>query len=667
MLFELVKKIRLPFREDNVSSLLFLLTLSVPLAFTIYTRENFETVKYSLWLILFGIVIVAFSFKYSSLKDQSGQKAFPRLLGILLGLFIFFALVSTIFSPDWINSVFGFYYRFANSLLFYCLWAGTILVLAINEGRDRLTVLLKVLIFDALIISVLGILQTQGVGYYEGLDMPAFARAPSLLGNPIFSSMFVAGLLPFVVYFWSQAEKFTAKLYYALVGFFILACVVTLASRGAWLGLGVGFLVIMVISAVYSKNKKVIIFGLLGIILVSALTLGFFKTYTTQNSRLTLSLSEENATTRLFAWGMAREAVVAHPIVGVGLGNFQQFFEQNREKYLSNSVQNFDDAHNLFLQLGATSGLPTSLAFILLLAVAIFFSVGHFKKDRDYLALATGGSIIIFSVSASFTPVAIPCFLSLAVVLALAFSFQSRGEVSVLSLKKPARLTYFVIGACLMIMGVSLITAEHLFYRAFWAYTYRDYKTAQKLSTWAIYFNPTNQLYYLYKAGSQVLSGSGMESITKTKNTLVSLHPKAAITHSMSGTINFLSFLKTGDQQYFEAATDSMIRSIKIDPFAANRYVRLGYFYLLNSDLETARELTKAGLSLDKKYLPGWYQLAKIYQVQGKKAQLIFALDNVLKIRPDIMELRALAKMAKEASDPRTVPVNLPPEQGQLE
>jgi tetratricopeptide (TPR) repeat protein len=145
------------------------------------------------------------------------------------------------------------------------------------------------------------------------------------------------------------------------------------------------------------------------------------------------------------------------------------------------------------------------------------------------------------------------------------------------------------------------------------------------------------------------------------------MHPKAAITYSMSGTLNFLTFLKTGDKQYFKIAIDRMVQSLKIDPYSANRYVRTGYFYLFVSEVDTAKEYTKSGLSLDDKYLPGWFQLAKIYQIQGRKPQLIYALDSALKIRPDIMELRALAKIAKDASDPKTVPVNLSAEQGQLE
>ncbi len=666
MFLELINKFRLPFREDKVFSLLFLLVLSVPLAFTIYTRENFETVKYALWLMLLGAAIFLLGLKSGALEGKNNLKTFPRLPAVLLLAFIFFISLSTIFSPDRINSIFGFYYRFANSLLFYGIWVATIFLLLFKGGMQRLVVLVKVLIFDALIISVVGILQTQGIGYYEGLDMPVIARAPSLLGNPIFSSMFVSGLLPFVVYFWYKSEKFTAKLYYALAGVFMVVCVIVLASRGAWLGLGVGFLAMLVIASLYSKSKKVLIFGFLGIALVSILTLGFFKAYSAQNGRLTLSLSEENATTRLYSWGMAREAVTAHPLVGVGLGNFQQFFEQNREKYLSNSVQNFDDAHNLFLQLAATAGVPAVLAFLVLLAVAILTAVGHFKKHRDYLALAVVGSLVIFSISASFTPVAIPCFLSLAVLLALAFSLEDEEAVEV-KLKKPIVFMYFVVGACLAVMGIGLLTAEHLFYRAVWAYAGRDYQTTRKLSTWAIYLNPTNQLYYLYKAGSQVLGGGNPQDIAKTQKALVNLHPKSAITYSMAGTLNFLSFLKTGDKQYFQAAIGNMTQSLKIDPFAANRYVRLGYFYFYNFDPDTARELTKSGLSLDKKYLPGWFQLAKIYQVQGKKSQLIYALESALKLRPDIMELRALAKMAKDAEDPKTVPVNLPPEQGQLE
>jgi O-antigen ligase len=311
------------------------------------------------------------------------------------------------------------------------------------------------------------------------------------------------------------------KLYYALSGVFMLGSVVVLTSRGSWLGVGAGLFVMLLIIALYSKNKKIIIFGILGIILVSSLTLGFFKVYSAQNSRLTLSLSEENAKTRLYAWSMAREAIVSRPLVGVGLGNFQQFFEQNREKYLSNSVQNFDDAHNLFLQIGATAGAPVLLIFVVLLMYAILLAISYFKKNRDYLALATIGSIVVFSISASFTPVSIPCYLFLAVLLSLAFSFSERESLVEARQKKIFVAMYFVVGACLIIMGTGLIVAEHIFYKAVLAYAHRDFKKAEQLSTLAINFNPTNQVYYLYKAGSQVLIGDNPQAFIKTENKLI--------------------------------------------------------------------------------------------------------------------------------------------------
>jgi len=667
MFVDLIKKIRLPFKEDKVFSLLFLLVLSVPLAFTIYTRENFETIKYALWLVLFGAVIFVIGIPILRKKELNNQQSLARLPKILLIGFIFFVGLSVWFSPDRINSIFGFYYRFANSLLFYGLWAGTIFVLIFKSRKQHLLVLLKVLIFDALIISILGILQTQGIAYYESLDMPSIARAPSLLGNPIFSSMFVVSLIPFVVYFWFLAERFLSKLYYGLTGVFMVSCVLLLASRGAWVGLIAGVLTMYVIAALYSKHKRILAFGFMGLIVVFGLVFGVIKTSGFQNGRLTLSLSEENTTTRLYAWEMARQAIISHPLVGVGMGNFQQYFEQNRIQFLSNAVQNFDDPHNLFLQIAATAGVPALLCFVALLGLALFYAINYFKKKNDYLAVAGAGSLVIFSTAASFTPIAIPCFLFLAVLLALIFSFEQSEEQIKLTVKKPVALLFFSFGACLVVMGFGLITAEHLFYQANIAYIAQDYPKADRYSTWAIYANPTNQLYYLYKAGSQILGDSAVQDIVKTQETLISLHPKSAITYAMAGTLNFLSFLKTGDQNYFKASADYMVKSLKIDPFAANRYVRLGYFYLYNSDLDNAREWTKSGLSLDDKYLPGWFQLAKIYQIQGKKPQLVYALENALKIRPDIMELRALTKIAKEAEDPKSVPVDLPVEYGRLE
>jgi O-antigen ligase len=676
---------RLPFREDRLFSVIFLLTLTVPLAFSLYTRENFETIKYALWLALSGVCLAILAYRLSTRRQAhagceqarlpapkiagNGGQAnflFSKLFLASLVLFALWAVVAVIFSPDKFNSVFGFYYRFSNSLLFYGLLVILILLLCLMRKLEYFVVLLKVLVFDGFAVAVLALLQSQGFAYYEGLSAPAILRAPSLLGNPIFSSMFLVSLLPFAIYFFYRAKNFSGKIYYGLATVFSVLALIVLASRGAWVALLACFMAIMILGLMYLRSKKMLAFVLLGFLAISLMAFSFLSVYQLQSGRLNLSFVEENISTRFYAWDMARQAIARFPFAGVGLGNFQQFFEQNRGKVLSGASQIFDDPHNLYLQLAATGGWPLLIFFLVLLAVPLALGIKAFKKDNDYFALAGVGSAVAFGTAAAFTPVAIPCFLVLAVVLVSLL--VAKGEVKSFAL--PSKFFVWPLAmaaAFLLYCGIALIAAEHLFYQASTAYAWHDYQKAGRLSAWALKLNPTDQLYYLYNNASRILSSPQDPAIFKQQQTLLSLHPTAANTYSMLATLDFLSFLTTRQASFFERAVNEMNHALAIDPYFSARYLRLGYFYLFGGRLDLARAATEAGLSLDKQWLPGWLQLAKIYQIQGEKPQTLFSLEQAYKLRPDLRELKELLAAAKAAPDIRSVNIILPPEAGSLE
>jgi len=53
-----IAKMRWPYRDDTVFSLLSFIVLTVPLAFSMFTNENFETIKYVLWLVFLGFALL---------------------------------------------------------------------------------------------------------------------------------------------------------------------------------------------------------------------------------------------------------------------------------------------------------------------------------------------------------------------------------------------------------------------------------------------------------------------------------------------------------------------------------------------------------------------------------------------------------------------------------
>src|SRR5438128_196335 len=108
----MLNNFRLPYREDSSFSFLVLLIFIVPLAFTIYTYENFETVKFSLFLFLFGCSLLSFVIKV--FRQKFFDIKYHKTFYIWLGVFILWTALSTIFAYDKLYAVVGFYYRFTN-------------------------------------------------------------------------------------------------------------------------------------------------------------------------------------------------------------------------------------------------------------------------------------------------------------------------------------------------------------------------------------------------------------------------------------------------------------------------------------------------------------------------------------------------------------------------
>src|ERR1700722_16718239 len=94
---------------------------------------------------------------------------------------------------------------------------------------------------------------------------------------------------------------------------------------------------------------------------------------------------------RLALWQAAVGEFVGHPLLGVGYGNYKYFYSN----FFFVPVENLDrlDAHNLYLQLLAETGLIGFLVFAVI--VALFFRRSwNLIRDRDPLLRLTGVGVI---------------------------------------------------------------------------------------------------------------------------------------------------------------------------------------------------------------------------------------------------------------------------------
>ena len=656
---------RLPFREDKLFGVLVLAVFVIPLIFFTGTYEKFETVKTALLLVLAGAVFLVWAARPRPLQ-VARPKVFWLLSAALLAMFV----LSAVFSQEPMNSVVGSYMRFDNGLVFFLAWLGLLLsFLPVVGDSARRLFFFKVLFLDAVLIAVVGLLQSIGIGYYEGLDMPALARAPSLLGNPNFSAMFMAACAIFSVPLFLSAKKLVAKIYYAAGGVVVCWAVVVLSSRGGWLGLGLAVFLGLGLALLFRFPKK-IIFGVLVLGVVGATLGGLFYQLTPRQDIIasTISLKDANVDTRLSVWQLSAEAILARPLLGTGPGNFILAYEHYRTPALA-SEGIFDDPHNLFIQQAVTLGLPFVVLFLSFLLVVFWNGLAKIRQQRDPLVLASLSGLFALLVMACFNPFTSANYLLLAFFLSVLAVKNQPDRLEGLAEKQVEypRLGKYLIGILgtgLAAAGVLFFAGEVFYYQGLKAFADQDFRAASGFFRWAGSLNSRQELSRVYLAAAGVRLGEAPAQIQADIKAVAKFHPQRAAAYAVESNLYYYWYYYDRQKQHLDDAILSLEQAVGMDPYYARRYGRLGFYYLLEQEAGRAQKNMKQELVLEPDYMPGWLLLAKAYQAEDKRAETIQALKKAFDLRPDLAPLKILLKTAEEATDIRqlNIPGGVPPD-----
>ncbi len=643
------EKLRWPYREDTLFSLLAFVVFIVPLAFSQATNENFETVKLVCWLLFIGVAVLIKVFS-SQIREKTARFNKPVLF-ISAGLVVW-AFLAAFLAPDKLYAFFGFYYRFTNSFFFLLLWVMTFLLLIDLLDKDKWIFLLKILCFDALLIGAKGIAESMGYTLYQGLEQTSFFRSPSFLGNPDFSAMFMACVLPFVLLFCAQAKKLSAKVFYALSAFIILFCLAIFASRGALLAVGTGAIVFLFLILLNTRGK----FFLKALFAVITLTvLSFVIIRISRPDILQFRQTGQNVSFRLAVWKQAGTAILHRPLFGIGLGNFALYHEQVERPQ---DMDVFDDPHNLWIFLGSTGGLPLLLLFLSLIFVVAWKAFREFLKTSHPLLGASLCALSIFFVSASFTPVAIPCFLVLAVILAGMVALVNP-EFYKYSLRRGIKILMGLVGVFFLVWALALGTGECTLHFGYKAYILGNYSRALKLFNLSKSVNPTNKLAEIFAIQSQIHIAGNHEGVVKQIENFKSRHPLQANTYVLAANAYANLYAAYKDNVYLDEAILNLSRSLEIDRQFSERFGELGFYYYLRGDNTKALAYVQYSLLLKPDLLNSFIVEAKIYQQEKDLAKVKEALQNAYKLDPTNFRVKFLWYAAKKAKDVNEVPLNV--------
>jgi len=210
----------------------------------------------------------------------------------------------------------------------------------------------------------------------------SYARFGGIFGHPNLLGGFLALAIPSMVALAASEKVWWRRLSGSLLVIAAMAGLFFTYSRGAWLGTGVGLLILLPLL----KRDFWLILGpvLLGPALVGMATSA--GPVLARVESIAAIGSDPALTNRLEIWGVASRLVAEHPLLGVGLGNFQAAYGKLMVPGLPLLTYPLEipmHAHNLFLNLAVEVGLVGVGAFAWLLAVA-FLRVRQIKRFADW-------------------------------------------------------------------------------------------------------------------------------------------------------------------------------------------------------------------------------------------------------------------------------------------
>jgi O-antigen ligase len=304
-----------------------------------------------------------------------------KLVLIITFLFVMWQVLVLFFSGAGIyQQLFGSTGRnngFLTYLAFSCIFLGTV-VATNTQSLGRFIVV--VYIVGAISLAY-GVIQAIGADPFNWVN--PYSPVFGFLGNPNFQSS-LAGVLGVLVF----AQGFVVGLrilFRTLIGVYLLVTLYVIketASQQGFLVLALGITVVIGLYVVKVKQSLKIPYGLMTFI---GLFLVFFGTL--NKGPLASFLYKDSVTYRGDYWRAGWKMTVDHPIFGVGMDSYGDWYRRSRT--LAATLRRGPEAtsnaaHNVFLDISSYGGFPLLLIYLSLIVLVIVSALKVLKRSKGF-------------------------------------------------------------------------------------------------------------------------------------------------------------------------------------------------------------------------------------------------------------------------------------------
>lgn len=353
--------------------------MAVTLVVTPYTL--IEPINLPKLSVLAFSAILALSLFINIFKNIA-QSRFKILL-ILLSLFVFQIILVLIFSgANFGGQIFGTFGRNTGALAYLSLTVFLISsALIANSGFIKK--FLRVSVIVGIILIIYGNIQ------YFNLDPLPFVttytvNAPvGTLGNSNFQSAFM-GIIAVMAFSMAINSAFSvaARAGLALTGFAAVVVIYETLAKQGYFALMAGALMVVVLW-LFMNNRKT-----LGIVVsgFGAIGAGLVFLGLINSGPLASYLYKGSLEARGYYWRAGIKMLLDRPIFGVGMDSFVDWFRRSRppEFYENGFFSYTNSAHNVYLDIATSGGIPLLLVYFAIISLVILSIVRVVKRSTGF-------------------------------------------------------------------------------------------------------------------------------------------------------------------------------------------------------------------------------------------------------------------------------------------
>lgn len=370
-------------------NLLLIGLIATTLYFNTKANDPFNTHKLILVLLLSSWLLGKIFAHYQ--RSTPKKFSIDSLVISLLVFFLFLQMISLINGDSFVVGLIGDTQR-RNGLLLYFALSIILLYTFINFDFFNSIQFIKISLLIGLILVAYGILQVSGKDFVAWVN--PHNSMIGTVGNPNFASSLLA------IIFLLASSVFLIKsirILYRVVSIPIIVLAPWLIyrsnSRQGLIVIGIGILMFVSLYSLSNFRKFRFVTPSISLIFLIFAILGML-----QKGPLAYFLYKDSVSVRGFYWKAALNMVANYPWTGVGLDNYGSYFKEFRDpqyplRYGYEITSS--NAHNTYLQLFATGGVPLGLAYCAIIVLIVIMGLKNIKQaSGDQRTL----SIVLFSV-----------------------------------------------------------------------------------------------------------------------------------------------------------------------------------------------------------------------------------------------------------------------------